>query len=71
MRVAVVGAGLAGLAAARELRASGHEAVVFEKSCGLAASPSACGSRRCGRPAFAGGVWAARRVTAMIPALPA
>ncbi len=35
MRVAVVGAGLAGLAAARELRAGGHEAVVFEKSRGL------------------------------------
>lgn len=35
MRVAVIGAGLAGLAAARELRAAGHEAVVFEKSRGL------------------------------------
>ena len=35
MRVAVVGAGLAGLAAARELRADGHEVVVFEKSRGL------------------------------------
>jgi predicted NAD/FAD-dependent oxidoreductase len=35
MRVAVVGAGLAGLAAARELRAGGHEVVVFEKSRGL------------------------------------
>ncbi len=35
MRVAVVGAGLAGLAAARELVATGHEAVVFEKSRGL------------------------------------
>lgn len=35
MRVAVVGAGLAGLAAARELGALGHEATVFEKSRGL------------------------------------
>lgn len=35
MRVAVVGAGLAGLAAARELRAGGHEVVVIEKSRGL------------------------------------
>ena len=35
MRVAVVGAGLAGLAAARELRAAGHGAVVFEKRLGL------------------------------------
>ncbi|WP_281426243.1 FAD-dependent oxidoreductase [Miltoncostaea oceani] len=35
MRVAVVGAGLAGIAAARELVASGHEVVVFEKSRGL------------------------------------
>ena len=35
MRVAVVGAGLAGLAAARELTAGGHEVVVFEKSRGL------------------------------------
>ena len=35
MRVAVVGAGLAGLAAAREVVAAGHEAVVFEKSRGL------------------------------------
>jgi predicted NAD/FAD-dependent oxidoreductase len=35
VRVAVVGAGLAGLAAARELRADGHELVVFEKSRGL------------------------------------
>ena len=35
MRVGVVGAGLAGLAAARELTASGHEVVVVEKSRGL------------------------------------
>ena len=35
VRVAVVGAGLAGLAAARELVATGHEAIVFEKSRGL------------------------------------
>ena len=35
MRVGVVGAGLAGLAAARELVATGHEVVVVEKSRGL------------------------------------
>ncbi len=35
MRVGVVGAGMAGLAAARTLQAEGHEAVVFEKSRGL------------------------------------
>ncbi len=35
MRVAVVGAGLAGLAAGREIVAAGHEAIVFEKSRGL------------------------------------
>ena len=35
MRVAVVGAGLAGLAAARELVADGHAVVVIEKSRGL------------------------------------
>ena len=35
MRIAVVGAGLSGIAAAREARARGHEVVVFEKSRGL------------------------------------
>ena len=35
MRVAVVGAGMAGLAAARTLVEGGHEAVVFEKSRGF------------------------------------
>ena len=35
MRVAIVGAGMAGLAAARELTGKGHEAVVFEKSRGF------------------------------------
>jgi renalase len=35
MRIAVVGAGLSGLAAAREARARGHEVVVFEKSRGI------------------------------------
>ena len=35
MRIAVVGAGLSGLAAAREATARGHEVVVFEKSRGI------------------------------------
>lgn len=35
MRVAVIGAGLSGLACARHLRATGHAVVVFEKSRGL------------------------------------
>lgn len=35
MRIAVVGAGLSGLAAAREAAARGHEVVVFEKSRGI------------------------------------
>jgi predicted NAD/FAD-dependent oxidoreductase len=35
VRVAVVGAGLAGIAAARELRAGGHEVLVLEKSRGV------------------------------------
>jgi predicted NAD/FAD-dependent oxidoreductase len=35
MRIAVVGAGLSGLAAAREARGRGHEVVVFEKSRGV------------------------------------
>ncbi|MBI3722126.1 MAG: FAD-dependent oxidoreductase, partial [Fimbriimonas ginsengisoli] len=32
MRVGIVGAGLAGLAAARDLRAAGHQSFIFEKS---------------------------------------
>jgi len=35
MRVAVIGAGIAGLVAARDLTAGGHEVVVIEKSRGL------------------------------------
>jgi len=35
MRVAVIGAGIAGLVAARDLRGAGHEVVVFEKSRGV------------------------------------
>ena len=35
MRIAVIGAGLSGLAAARRVIAQGHDAVVFEKSRGL------------------------------------
>ena len=35
MRIAVIGAGLAGLAAAREAAAAGHEVTVFEKSRGM------------------------------------
>ena len=35
MRVGIVGSGMAGLAAGRELRKAGHEVVVFEKSKGL------------------------------------
>lgn len=35
MRVGIVGAGAAGLAAARELRGQGHAVVVFEKSRGF------------------------------------
>jgi predicted NAD/FAD-dependent oxidoreductase len=35
MRVGIVGAGLAGLGAARTLTAAGHETVIFEKSRGL------------------------------------
>lgn len=35
MRIAVVGAGLAGIAAARTAAAAGHEVVVFEKSRGI------------------------------------
>lgn len=35
MRIAIIGAGIAGLTAARELKAAGHEPVVFEKSAGL------------------------------------
>jgi predicted NAD/FAD-dependent oxidoreductase len=47
VRIAVVGAGLAGLAAARELRADGHEVVVLEKSRGLGGRLA---SRRAGGP---------------------
>ena len=51
MRVAVVGAGLAGLFAARELRGAGHEVIVVEKSRGVGgrlASRRVAGHR--GRP---------------------
>ncbi|MGB0731164.1 MAG: FAD-dependent oxidoreductase, partial [Miltoncostaeaceae bacterium] len=35
MRVAVIGAGIAGLVAARDVRGAGHEVVVLEKSRGV------------------------------------
>ncbi len=49
LRVGVVGAGVAGLAAARALVAAGHEAVVFEKSGGLGGR---CATRRVGPYTF-------------------
>lgn len=45
MRLGIVGAGIAGLSAARTARASGHEAVVFEKSIGFGGR---CATRRIG-----------------------
>lgn len=49
MRVAVVGAGVSGLAAARHLKASGHDVIVFEKSRGLGGR---CATRRIGPYTF-------------------
>lgn len=49
MRVGIVGAGAAGLAAARELQRHGHEPVVFEKSSALGGR---CATRRVGPYTF-------------------
>lgn len=49
MRVAVVGAGISGLAAARRLTEASHDVVVFEKSRGLGGR---CATRRVGEYTF-------------------
>lgn len=49
MRIAVIGAGLSGLMAARGLRASGHTVTVFEKS---GAAGGRCATRRTGEWRF-------------------
>lgn len=62
MRVGIVGAGMAGLAAARRLKAQGHEVVVFEKSRGFGGRVS---TRRVGDYTFDSGT------TSIAPRTPA
>ena len=57
MKVAVVGAGVGGLAAAIELAAAGHAVTVFERE----ATPPAASARACERGGF---VWDAGPVAA-------